>query len=655
MNHLLSSMPFVISTFGWGIIHSAWQSAIVGCALWLVLRSIPNTAARIKYHLNLAALLVIFAWFTGTLFHEWQRLHSYEVTVIEHAQNSEATKTYTVTAVPEKGFIEQVIANNAPQMERIFPWVVGAYSLGVLLMLLRLSLSIRQLFLIRYKRVIAPDETVSRHLNTLAEKMGLDNIKMLYSTYLHTPVMMGFIKPVILLPVTVMSQLSTDQLEAILLHELAHIKRHDYLINILQTFIETIMFFNPVIWIISSSIRKERENCCDDLVLAHTNEPLHYAHALSLLEAGKQAQNNISLAATGKHQHLFNRIKRIMEMKKQSLNYGRVMAAVIVAIVITGSAIWLSPSFAQSKKKDKTESTSTNKIIWIDDKGVKREYNDVTEMPVEMKKKLVETLAASDSSLAIANQAIQIASETLKNVEIPDVSAIVNNALTSVDWSSISADAMKDAEVVMAQAKIEMKNADKEMKRANKEMKQAAEEMKNVDWDQVNKAMKEGMKALDSVDWGAVNADVKRGLEEAKAEMNSAKTKAEIKRAMAEANKETAKAMAEARKELAQVKVEQDRALVQAGKARVETTKDRSLVISGDANVPNIDKMLRLMERDNLIDRNDDFKVEKNENGLYINDEKQPEAVLSKYSSFLGHGKTKIKGKHDNLVIAVTE
>ncbi len=648
MNHLISSMSFVISTLGWGIIHSAWQGAIVGCALWLVLKSIPHTAARIKYHVNLAALLVIFAWFTGTLIHEWQRLHSYEVSVTEHAQNSEATKTYTITAVPEKGFIEQVISNNAPQMERVFPWVVGLYILGVVLMLLRLSLSIRQLFLIRYKHIATPDETVSNHLNTLAEKMGLDNIKMLYSTYLHTPVMMGFIKPVILLPVAVMSQLSTDQLEAILLHELAHIKRHDYLVNILQTFIETIMFFNPIIWIISSSIRKERENCCDDLVLAHTNEPLHYAHALSLLEAGKQAQTNISLAATGKHQHLFNRIKRIMEMKKQSLNYGRVMAAVIVAIVITGSAIWLSPSFAQSKKKEKTESTtSTNKIIWIDDKGVKREYNDVTEMPTEMKKKLVESLAASDSSLAVANQAMQIASETLKNVEMPDVSAIVNNALSSVDWSTISNEAMADASEAMAQAKIEMKNADKEMKKANKEMRKAAEEMKNVDWDEVNKAMKDGMKALDTVDWSAVNADVNRGLEEAKAEMNSARTKAEINKAMAEAKAETAKAMAQVREETA-------RARGEAAEAHVEAEKGRNLAIAGKANTAQINKMLKLMEQDNLINRKD-FKIKMEDGELYIDNVKQPESVVNKYRSYFSRGTTKIKGNYNNLAISVDD
>ncbi len=674
MDHILSSMSLVFSTLGWGIIHSAWQSIIVGCALWLVIKTIPHSAARIKYHLNLAALLLIFAWFTGTVIHEWHRLHSYEVTVTEHAQNSNASKTYTVTAVPEKGFLEKMIATNAPQMERVFPWVAGFYILGVLLMLLRLTLSIRHLYLIRYKHIRLPDGDMMEHLDLLAEQMGLGKVKMFYSTYLHTPVMMGFIKPVILLPVAVMSQLSTDQLEAILLHELAHIKRHDYLVNILQTFIETVLFFNPIIWIISSSIRRERENCCDDLVLAHTNEPLHYAHALSLLEAGKQAQNNISLAATGKHQHLFDRIKRIMEMKKTSLNYGRVMAALIIALIITSSAIWLSPSFAQSKKKERTSSsTTTNKVIWIDDKGVKREYNSLAEMPTEMKKQLVETLAASDSSIAIANEALQLAGETLKNVEIPDVSGIVNDALNSVDWSAISNDAMKEANLAMAQANEEMKYANEEMKRANKEMKKAAEEMKNVDWNEVNAAMKEAMSALDSVDWGAVNAEVKKGLEEAKAEMNSANTRAEINQAMAEARQETAKAMAEARKEtakarierekdmaearreMAKAQVEQRKAMAEAGKARAEASKERALAVSGNANTVKIERMLKLMAEDNLIDRNDEFKIQMKNDELYIDNEKQPESVTNKYRGYFGHGTTKIKGNRNSLSISVDD
>ena len=94
----------------------------------------------------------------------------------------------------------------------------------------------------------------------------------------------GFLKPIIYLPITFFNDLTTEQAEAILLHELAHIKRHDYLLNLIQKAIEVVMFFNPVSWVLGAEIRKEREFCCDDLVLRYTADPEIYARALFILE-----------------------------------------------------------------------------------------------------------------------------------------------------------------------------------------------------------------------------------------------------------------------------------------------------------------------------------------------------------------------------------
>jgi beta-lactamase regulating signal transducer with metallopeptidase domain len=111
-------------------------------------------------------------------------------------------------------------------------------------------------------------------------------------------------------------ELGPEGLEAILLHELAHISRADYLINIFQSAIETLLFFNPFVWRMSSVIRREREHCCDDLVVAFTEQPLAYARALSSLARQHAAPlPAIALAATGQQPLLFNRIKRIIEMK----------------------------------------------------------------------------------------------------------------------------------------------------------------------------------------------------------------------------------------------------------------------------------------------------------------------------------------------------
>jgi len=145
---------------------------------------------------------------------------------------------------------------------------------------------------------------------------------------------------------------------SILLHELAHIKRYDYLVNILQTVVETILFFNPFVWMISAIIRREREHCCDDLVLDHTREPLYYATALAALATHQGSVSTFAVAASGQSNHLFHRIKRIMEMKKNPFSYSRMVAAILIITVITGSVVWLTPSFAEYKKDKPVEATA---------------------------------------------------------------------------------------------------------------------------------------------------------------------------------------------------------------------------------------------------------------------------------------------------------
>ena len=142
-----------------------------------------------------------------------------------------------------------------------------------------------------------------------------------------------------------------QQLEAIILHELAHLKRHDHLVNILQAVIETLLFFNPFIWMTSAIIRREREHCCDDLVLAHTREPLSYATALATLAGAHVPFPSLSVAATGQPNYLYHRITRIMEKKKSRFSYSRMVAALIIVSSIACSVAWINPKFSHTEKE----------------------------------------------------------------------------------------------------------------------------------------------------------------------------------------------------------------------------------------------------------------------------------------------------------------
>src|SRR5207249_10465429 len=127
-------------------------------------------------------------------------------------------------------------------------------------------------------------------LEHTAQRLGLRHaVRVLQSTLVQTAVVAGYFRPIILLPMSAITGLSTAQLEAILAHELAHIRRHDYLVNLLQTLVETVFFYHPAIWWLSNQIRCERENCCDDVAIAVLGTRVESGRALLALEEHRAA------------------------------------------------------------------------------------------------------------------------------------------------------------------------------------------------------------------------------------------------------------------------------------------------------------------------------------------------------------------------------
>ena len=126
------------------------------------------------------------------------------------------------------------------------------------------------------------------------------------------PTVVGWLRPAILLPVAALASLSPAQVEAILAHELAHIRRHDYAVNVLQTIAETLLFYHPAVWWLSKRIRAEREHCCDDIAVAVCGDPVSYAQALAELETWRTGSTTMAMAATGGA--LLDRGRRILRV-----------------------------------------------------------------------------------------------------------------------------------------------------------------------------------------------------------------------------------------------------------------------------------------------------------------------------------------------------
>ncbi|MFI5140484.1 MAG: M56 family metallopeptidase, partial [Sphingobacteriales bacterium] len=233
-------------------------------------------------------------------------------------------------------------------IEGYLPYITAIYVAGLLFNTTKLALTRKKINTIR--KTMSIDIELQHKVTRFTKMLGIDkSVKIGLSGLVEIPCMTGYFKPVILLPFTLATYLSADEIEAILLHELAHIKRNDYLINLLQQVIAILLFFNPCIQLINRIINEERENCCDDQVVNATANPLIYAKALLKLEQTRQNDQQLALAATGKKYHLLNRIERIMKTKKETTGIRPALLAMLILTIGIGCIALLNPQIAEGK------------------------------------------------------------------------------------------------------------------------------------------------------------------------------------------------------------------------------------------------------------------------------------------------------------------
>jgi GWxTD domain-containing protein len=306
------------AAIGWTLLHSLWEGAIIAAvlgAMLLVLRT-----ARARYLAACVALLALLALFTLTL--------------LRLAPESAQSFRVRDRIVPVWNIVAEDVGSVrwSPNLAVAAPWLALSWMAGVFLMFGRYSVSC--VFVRRFRRrgVCCAPESWQREVERLTALLRISRtVRLLESCLAETPTVIGHVRPLILMPVGMLAGLSAIQIESILLHELAHIRRHDYLINTLQRCVEGLLFYHPAVWWISAVIRREREHCCDDLAVAISGDPHEYARALAALE-----QNRFSpaaVAATGGS--LVKRIHRLLYPRTRGA-WAPFLAMII--LVFTGAA-----------------------------------------------------------------------------------------------------------------------------------------------------------------------------------------------------------------------------------------------------------------------------------------------------------------------------
>lgn len=364
----------LVEMVGWSLIHSLWEGAVIALALAVVLRLVNPRRSTVRYLASVLSLLLLVLLPPLTTL----RMDSVDP-VLGAQREAEAARPGTAAASPgtdaEVG--ETVINGSAPgrgsetatgyhgadglspgsnvlpatgpRLQAIFPWLVAFWTVGVLALSFRLFsawLRTRELRVIGTSGVDPAYETV---LARLVAQLGvLRPVRILQSSILQVPAVIGWLRPVVLIPATLATGLTIQQLEAILAHELAHIRRHDYLVNLLQALVETLLFYHPAMWWISRQARQEREHCCDDLAIRVCGDRKLYAGTLLTLEEHRA----LALLPSAAGGDLLARVRRIavprLTHEETAPRWLAGVIAVASVLLIAAGAAFVTPG-AQRK------------------------------------------------------------------------------------------------------------------------------------------------------------------------------------------------------------------------------------------------------------------------------------------------------------------
>jgi len=282
------------AAFARALVHFIWEGAVIAALLTVMLMALRRATAQSRYLAACAAMVAMAA--------------SFVVTVAGPGVSEPRLNSPILVAVTWRPFSAQSGDAGAVSSQPVATWAVAMWLLGVAVLLLRRAggwFAARRML---SRAVVAADDHWISRLDELRRRMGISrNVSLVESALARTPAVIGWLRPVILAPAGWLMGVPPAQAEAILLHELAHIRRHDYLVNLLQSVIEDVLFYHPAVWWVGRVMRRERENCCDDLVLAMGGDRRAYAYTLASLEGTRAGEP--ALAASGGS--LADRIRRL--------------------------------------------------------------------------------------------------------------------------------------------------------------------------------------------------------------------------------------------------------------------------------------------------------------------------------------------------------
>lgn len=295
----------LVAAIGWALLHFVWEGLLVGCATAVLMTALRNARPETRYAAGCAALLLCLAWPLADLVR--MLITPDEGDRAAHALAGLAGAVLRTDSAGLPGWLSAHLDA-----------IVGAWAACAGMLGLRMACGL--VWIGRTSRTQAGDPLWQARLSNLAQRCGITRaLRLRVVDGLPSPVTAGWWRPVVLVPASLLSGMDAPLLEALLAHELGHIKRHDYLVNLVQNVVESLLFYHPAVWWISRGIRVEREQIADDFAARALGEPRRLALALSELERMQFAGPRLAQAANGGD--LVARVRRLLRPSTQALNW----------------------------------------------------------------------------------------------------------------------------------------------------------------------------------------------------------------------------------------------------------------------------------------------------------------------------------------------
>ncbi|MEP7108995.1 MAG: M56 family metallopeptidase [Ferruginibacter sp.] len=571
----------IIQAINWTLIHSLWQGMLLALVAGSIVFFTKKVSPSLRYNLLAGSLLLFIIVVAATFSMQLIKANLVANTV----QATPAANTIAIG--PAMPLLPVEPGLSLPGKIVVFlnehaNWIVLIWILMIGLQFTRLAAGLYGVYQLKRRHIFSPGEYWNNRINELGRHLQINkSVKLLQSGIARIPAVIGYFKPVILFPAGLLASLPANEVEAILIHELAHIRRKDFLVNLLQNMIEIIFFFNPAVLWVSSLIKSERENCCDDIAVCQTDSKRNYINALLAFQGSDlHVTGPLMNAFGGEKDHLMNRVKRIIYNSNKTLNNmeKKFLAA---GMIITTIFIFAFTSNNLQQKAIVKDTASYTEVVPAAE----------VRLPVPLATR--DTVPGKDSKHSgVLNGTInstvngqkyklviehgRIAELYVNGKKIPAEKIAGYKSITDPILLQSKLDmehAEKDSEQArkeMAESKADMEESEKDVTRAKLEMEKAKEEMEQ-DMEQAKKEMEQNQLEM---------AQSKKEMEQAKLEMEHAKM--EMAQDMEQAKREMEKAkleMGEAKKKMAlemeEAKIEMEHSKKDFARSKNEVEQSR--------------------------------------------------------------------------------